>query len=253
MPELPRSKREIYPYSLIPGGVRSVKELRDIFDHDPVLAAHYRNFDFHKARLLRLLQDRTVYVSYRIAGQVYWTTKQVRLHAGEIVITDGVITIRSRCGNQVSAAPRTEVSPNEPNIAVLERPMSFSDPPGVVPPPPNLFEASLHRPDFPMFAGPQPNFLINNGPGMGFIFAPSPGVCSPFQPRHKPVYGGPSPGGPGGVHHHHKKGGPCSPGGGTPGETPEPSSVILFLCGLAAIAFRYRAIFRERPSAQLAR
>ena len=70
-----------------------------------------------------LTEDRTVYVSYRIAGRVYWTTKQVKLHRGEKVITDGKMTLRTRCGNQVSESARQEVSPNEPAIAKMERPM----------------------------------------------------------------------------------------------------------------------------------
>ena len=70
--------------------------------HDPVIAAHYRDFDFRRARVMQLLEDKTVYVSYRIAGRVYWTTKKVRLRRGEKVITDGKMTLRTRCGNQVS-------------------------------------------------------------------------------------------------------------------------------------------------------
>ena len=48
----------------------------------------YRDFDFRRARVMQLLEDKTVYVSYRIAGRVYWTTKKVRLRRGEKVITD---------------------------------------------------------------------------------------------------------------------------------------------------------------------
>lgn len=248
-PELPppASQHEVYPYSVIPGGVHSVKELRDVFEHDPVLAAHYRGFDFQRARLVRLTQDRTVYVSYRIAGKIYWTTKRVSVRAGEILITDGVITIRTRCGNQVSAAPRQEVAPSqEPNVALLDRPMRFGDPPSVVPPVPNLFESSLQRPSFPVYVGPTPNFLLAAGPSMGMLFAPNPGVCNPFPPNRKPVYGGPAPGG--GSNKHKRKGNPCDTGG-TPGETPEPSSILLVATGMAGIYFCYR---RQRRSLALA-
>ena len=114
-----RSKeaRPVYPYSLVPGGVHDPKELERVVEHDPVIAAHYRDFDFRRARVMQLLEDKTVYVSYRIAGRVYWTTKKVRLRRGEKVITDGKMTLRTRCGNQVSDTARKEVSPNEPAIA----------------------------------------------------------------------------------------------------------------------------------------
>jgi hypothetical protein len=239
--ETPGSPRDVYPYSLVPGGVRDAKELRDVFDHDPVLAAHYRNFDFRHARIVRLTEDRTVYVSYRIGGKIYWTTKLVSLHAGEMLITDGVIAIRTRCGNQVSVSPRHEVSPSqEPNVALLERPMRFFDPQNPVPPAPTLFESSFHRPDFPVVVGPSPNFRLAYAPTFGLIYPPSLGVCAPGRPQRKPVYGGPTPGGTGSNNKHKHKGGPCDSGGGTPGEAPEPTSLLLLSTGLGGILLRYR-------------
>jgi hypothetical protein len=241
----PESPREVYPYSLVPGGVRSAAELRAVFERDPVLASHYRDFDFRHARLMRLAADETVYVSYRIAGKIYWTTRQVRLHAGEMVITDGVITVRTRCGNQVSIAPRTEVSPQqEPNVAVLERPMKFFDPPGVIPPAPNMFMSSMRQPSFPAFVTPPASFPTVNSPAFGFVFPPTPGTCTPFPPKRKPVHGGPVPGG---TTKHKKNGNPCSPGGGgTPGEAPEPTSLLLLATGVGGILMRYRS--HRRPS-----
>jgi hypothetical protein len=247
----PASQREVYPYSLVPGGVRNAKELRDVFEHDPVLASHYRDFDFRRARVIRLAEDKTVYVSYRIAGKIYWTTRRVALHAGEMLITDGVITVRARCGNQVSISPRQEVSPHqEPNVAVLDRPMRFFDPPGAIPPPPNLFESSLQRPSFTTFVGAPPNFSLVSTPSMGFIYPPNPSdVCNPFPPKRKPVYGGPNVGGA--TNHHKKKRNPCgSGGGGTPGQAPEPASLILLSTGLGGIYLRYRS---QRPSASPSR
>jgi len=246
----PPSQHDVYPYSLVPGGVRNVKELRDVFEHDPVLASHYRGFDFRRARVIHLMEDRTVYVSYRIAGKVYWTTRRIPLHAGEMLITDGVITIRTRCGNQVSVNPRQEVSPHEPNVALLDQPMRFFDPSSPVPPPPNLFESSMHRPTMPVFVSAPQIALAGGGPRFGFVYPPSAGVCGPGNPRRKPVYGGPAPGGG----KKHKKGGnPCSTGGrGTPGEAPEPTSIILLSTGLGGIFFRYRKQRRSAASPALA-
>ena len=46
--------RPVYPYSIVPGGVHDPKELERVFEHDPVVASHYRDFDFRRARVLQL-------------------------------------------------------------------------------------------------------------------------------------------------------------------------------------------------------
>ena len=52
-----KEARPVYPYSIIPGGVHDPKELERVFERDPVVAAHYRNFDFRRARVLQLTED----------------------------------------------------------------------------------------------------------------------------------------------------------------------------------------------------
>jgi len=229
----PPGAREVYPYSLVPVGVRSARELRAVFDHDPVLKAHYRNFDFNRARLVRLLGDRTVYVSYRIGNKIYWTTKLVRLHAGEMLLTDGVMNVRTRCGNQISENPRMEVSPEEPKVATLEKPVALPDPSPSAAAGPVEFDSALRRPDFPgLFPPATPPGLIGSVNGFGPVFPA--GVCGPGKKKNS---GPPIRTGNGGK----KKGGPCSSGGGGGGTVPEPTSFALLASGLGGLYFRYRA------------
>jgi hypothetical protein len=112
--------RRAYPYSVIPGGVYNVRELTDAIGRDPLVAAHYLGFDVTRARVIRLSQDRMVYVSYRRNNQIFWTKKNLKLTRGEALITDGTHTARTRCGNLVSEIPVGPVSPNEPGEQTLD-------------------------------------------------------------------------------------------------------------------------------------
>jgi hypothetical protein len=223
--------RPVYPYSIVPGGVHDPKELERVFEHDPVVAAHYRGFDFRRARVLQLGEDKTVYVSYRIAGRVYWTTKKVHLRRGEKVITDGKMTLRTRCGNQVSETARQEVSPNEPAIAKLEQPIKIDPGTAMIIPYPTDFESALTRPNLPAFAPSMPGygFIANNG-GMLSLYPPPLPTCGPGTTKKGGTTGGTTTG---------KKGkkGDCS----TPvGEVPEPGTLVLLSTGIAGAYLRYR-------------
>jgi hypothetical protein len=118
------SRRPVYPYSIIPGGVVSAAELRSAMAQDPIVAAHYAAFDLAKARVFRLQEARSMYVSYRRGDDVFWTSKKLRLAVGETLITDGQHISRTRCGNQVSDAPRMPVSlAGDPEPQILDRPV----------------------------------------------------------------------------------------------------------------------------------
>ncbi len=67
--------RKVYPYSVVPGGVRDAHELKWAAEHDPVVAEHYAGFDYDHARVVRLVLARTAYVSYRICKNIYWTRR----------------------------------------------------------------------------------------------------------------------------------------------------------------------------------
>ena len=234
-----RKDRPVYPYSLVPGGVHDPKELAQAFERDPVLAAHYRGFDFRRARVVKLTEDKTMYVSYRIAGHVYWTTKKVRLRRGEKVITDGKTTVRTRCANQVSETARQEVSPNEPAIAKLEQPIREGGTAKVIPFPVD-YDSALTRPNFPSY-GPTSGYgLIANNGGLLSLYPPPLPGCSTGTTKGK--------GGLGVVSDPRadsakKKNGNCD---SPPPQVPEPGTLILLSTGIAGVYLRCRKI-SSRP------
>jgi hypothetical protein len=116
-------ERTVYPYSVIPGGVRSREELAARISGDPVVAAHFADFKVSRARVVRTAETRMVYVSYRMRDKVYWTSKKIKVPQGETMITDGKETARTRCGNKVSAAPMLPVSNEEPVVESFEIPL----------------------------------------------------------------------------------------------------------------------------------
>lgn len=181
-----RQQRAVYPYSVVPGGVRTARELLEASQHDGVVAAHYASFDFRKARLIQVKQARKVYVSYRIGDKVFWTRKQLSLHIGENLITDGRIIARSRCGNQVSEIRHIATSPAEPSVETLDQLI----PEPAAPPVP--FESALLQP---------PGFAVTALPPLGELppglTVPPPiggGGCTPTK-RH-PCYPSTPPGTP---------------------------------------------------------
>jgi hypothetical protein len=86
------------------------------------VARHYSDFDLRKVRVARLQQARSVFVSYRIAGQIFWTKNRLTLRAGETVVTDGEHMARTRCGNRISEAPVGPVLNTEPLPEAMEIP-----------------------------------------------------------------------------------------------------------------------------------
>lgn len=220
--------RVLYPYSVIPGGIRSVAELRRAISRDPVVALHYASFNLQRARLIRLRHARLAYVSYRIGNRVYWTKKKLRLARGETVITDGKHIARTRCGNRVSALPEKPVSFQEPSSETLNRPeipptlLAYdSSPlslPDLTPPAPAPIPAPIPA---PVSAPPVPGTPLlpssNQPSGGGPIFLP-PGLFFPD--------GGYTP----------KTPQPPPP----PVSVPEPGTLTLLLAGLPAVWFFHR-------------
>lgn len=114
------SPRRLYPYSVIPGGAYNRAELRNAATQDPLVRDHYRDFALTRTRLVILRQSRRQYVSYRIAGRIFWTKKRLLIPKGEMLLTDGIHYARTRCGNRLSDKPQNEISSLEPTEAVLE-------------------------------------------------------------------------------------------------------------------------------------
>jgi hypothetical protein len=125
-----RQVQGTYPYSVIPGGVRDVADLQEHAARDYVVRRHFARFDYRHARLIRSDKARQVYLSYRLRDRIFWTRKKVRLLQAELLLTDGNITARARCGNQISETPKAEVSEEEPAEEVLDQPVADIEPIG---------------------------------------------------------------------------------------------------------------------------
>jgi hypothetical protein len=221
--------RPVYPYSVVPGGVRDAQELKWAADHDPVVAAHYAGFDYDHARIVRLVLARTAYVSYRIGNKVYWTRHRVSLKKGETLITDGKITTRTRCANRVEEAPQQLSSSPEPPAAKFEEPIHPSVGTAIESPPVPFQSALLSRPGLPEPA-PLPALSLSspfgNGVWVPIAPPPLPSVCGVSKPK----------GGGGGTGGHKGTGNPCPSGG----VVPEPDTWLLVASGLAAIYWKAR-------------
>lgn len=204
----------VYPYSLVPGGLKTPEALRRVSASDPALARHYAEFDYKHAHIMRLTQPRDVYVSYRIRNTVYWTRKKIRLQAGEMLLTDGKMTLRTKCGNQISDTAKPEVSNDEPEEDVLDQPVSL-EPIGPATP----LRAGLANPDLPAGIPASPKLY---GGGFTFPYAP---LTLPLPPRNCEFVEDAK-----GCHKGKK---PVSP---------EPATVFMVVSGLAAIGWRFRKV-----------
>lgn len=120
-------KRAVFPYSIVPGGVRDAQELQSAASADPVVARHYSDFRMTQARALRLDHPLSMYVSYRHNNQVFWTKNRMVIPAGEALISDGENLARVRCGNRLSPVAAKPVAATEPSQEELTEP-SFVPP-----------------------------------------------------------------------------------------------------------------------------
>jgi len=216
-------RRVVYPYSVIPGGVRSAEDLRQLSQHDPVVGIHYDGFDFQHARIVQLDQPKLVYLSYRMGDRIYWTRKRVSLHKGEMLITDGIIFARLRCANRVSEVPQPGVSAEEPPAGKFEEPVLQGGTAMEVPWPQgrNLSEFGP--------AGPP---IATNTPPLGFGLpplspppVPSPG-CLPTKGKGQEEEMADLKA---------TKSKPCTSGHPTPPPVPEPGTILLVFSGLAGV------------------
>lgn len=226
--------RLIYPYSVVPGGVRSPAELRAVSDRDPAVREHYSRFDFSKARVVTVHQPSLVYLSYRIGDRIYWTTKKVSLHKGEQLITDGTITARARCGNRVASLPQKYGFSREPSAAILDQPIDGSS--TEIPFPKDFHSALESRPNSaglgpaalpPGSAGP--SALLPLGSGYLPIGSPLVPVSTCGKTSNGTCGSAPGPG----------PGPPSAP-------VPEPGSAELICAEILAAIVAWRVLSREQ-------
>lgn len=212
----------VYPYSVVPGGIKDLDDLRYAALRDYVVRGHYAGFDYSHAQLVRVATPREVYLSYRIRDSVFWTRRRVRLHIGELLLTDGKITARARCGNQVSDTAKPQISKEEPQEDVLDVPVTALEAGPSFP-----FRPLLPAVDLP---GGQPNppAIFGNN----FIF--------PLVPVGVPI--------PGGLCRPPDVviNGRCHTKPRKPVAVPEPSTLELFGVGLAFVVWRYHRLALSR-------
>jgi hypothetical protein len=213
-----RSLKVIYPYSVIPGGVHSIKELKAAIAKDPVVSAHYAAFHLENARMIRLDRARTMHVSYRRGDEVFWTKRELKLAKGETLITDGSETVMARCGNMIAEAIVAPGSPNEPTAQELNTPDPNSYTPG-----------DLESDDrFPEIQPVGSSYVPPVGEGFHPGGGSGPSIFLPSGPA------GPSP----------------YPGVPTPSpvvKTPEPGTGILLVAGLLALFFMQKRKTKVAP------
>ncbi len=234
--------RPVYPYSIVPGGVKDAHELKWAAEHDPVVAAHYAGFDYNHARVVRLAFMRAAYVSYRIGNKIFWTRHRLKLKKGETVITDGKIIVRSRCANRIEELPQQAMSALEPPAVKFDEPMVPAL--GIASSrPPLPFQSALNR-GLPGFGPALPlNIYDPIGGGMWVPITPPelPGVCGIEKKQKNPP---PTT--------KKKKGNPCGGGGGGGGgmgEIPEPGTWLLVASGLVALYWKFRHQLAGTPPA----
>lgn len=209
----------VYPYSLIPGGVKNPAALQEVTAQDHALSRHYAQFDYSKAHLVRVTEPREVYVSYRIRDTVFWTRKTVRLPVGEMLLTDGKIALRAECGNQISETPQPEVSDQEPEEAVLDQPVAMATfVPPLRPAAPDLPAGAPMASAFSTAGFSFPLVAVGGGPPVGVCRYEDGVVDKHCRPRHKPP------------------------------RTPEPATMILIASGLSIILWRYQVNRRSLPA-----
>lgn len=226
-----RNRRTVYPYSVVPGGVQSAAELHTAADDDPLVAAHYSGFDYQRAHLVEVKQPQLVYVSYRKDGHIYWTRKQLSLHVGEKLLTDGRMTARTRCGNQVSVLPQSNVAPHEPTMAELDTPDSVASGSEQLFSPEIATNPLEADPGMPLTTSLGGNAFAGGPPPLGFMPMPigNGGIGTPLCPPGK-----------GGKLTHSKNSKGCNNNPPPPPEVPEPGTLVLMFSGMAGIVARYR-------------
>jgi len=85
--------------------VHSVDDFRKTVAEDPVLKAHFANFNWGNVQMGKLEKKTPAYVHYRKNDTIFRKKTPITLPAGDGYITDGTTTVRTMCCNSYSAAP----------------------------------------------------------------------------------------------------------------------------------------------------
>lgn len=151
-PSAYHAKRLVYPFSIVPGGVDSAQQA-----------------GLSNGKALRLKADLWAYVNYRRDGHVFWTTKLVRIPAGELVFSDGARMVRARCGNSISLRPQVPTEPSDVS-ELLDVPQSETD---------------THE----LTVLPYPTKIIETDPSVTVNPQETHNLMPPVSPVYSPSYG----------------------------------------------------------------
>jgi hypothetical protein len=204
------SRKVFYPYSVIPGGIRSIDELKAAIARDPVVSAQYAEFRMVNARIIQLERESTMHVTYRRGDQVYWTERELLLPKGELLVTDGKETALARCGNMIAETVADPGSPNEPTPQELSMPVPNPIAPGELESD-DRFPGLQFLPDpYVPPAGTNLHSSAGSGPGSYTPSGPPGPIPYPGEPKTSAVV-----------------------------KVPEPRTSMLFLAGLLAVMLAY--------------
>jgi hypothetical protein len=163
LPNTVRLARPVYPFSVVPGGVFDSRDLADSMKHDPVARQHYEGIQPDRLWPTTAHEAMQVYVSYRKGDKVYWTDHQVKIAAGELLLTDGTNLVRGRCGNRIAFRRPSPL------------PKSVTPPEG--PPPDIVFETALPGLVPPTITGPLPPAVVVAQKAPDTRYSPPPVWC----------------------------------------------------------------------------
>ena len=164
------------------GVVRNVADFRRVVENDPVLTAHFEDFDWGKAKQGTLEDAVWTPVAYRTGDVIRMTKKRILLPKGDGFITDGTRRVRTYCCNDYSESappPQVLAPPTEENVdSAVPRPKGAEPPREMVAGPPAQYSAGSPA---QMSAGPPSRVALARPP-----------VVSP--PRPQPPTPVPEPG-----------------------------------------------------------
>jgi hypothetical protein len=180
-------QRRVYPYSIVPGGARSVEEAKRAMS-DPAVRALYAAVNLKNLKQVTLAEDISGYVSYRFGDKIYWTSNKLHLKAGETVYTDGQNIVRGRCLNTYSTHPMMPTRPHEPTEVIMDTSVEVP-----------VIAFSFPRPAVENPVLPAPGGIATKsslGPGQRRWFFPIIPIIPPLHKHHAPPPPIPPPGPP---------------------------------------------------------
>ena len=89
--------------------IHSVEDFHNTVLNDPLLAAHFADFNWQTATMGTLEHSQWTYVTYRKDGRIATTRKQIILPKDDGYITDGTRQVRTYCCNDYVAAAHRNV------------------------------------------------------------------------------------------------------------------------------------------------